>query len=187
MPIEDRIRAGLARNGELSPPPVEKHLDAVRRQHRRRTGTRLLATAAIVALLALVPVAVLRQLGDRAPHPTPQPAATMPGTYQVVVAPGSSFPEAVGTWRVTLTDDGRVRATAPPGFHGTVSTGATYTIRRTRFTTNVFIESPGCQRTSPAIGTYRVRITSSGPDFTRLHDSCDLRAALFGGSWKELP
>lgn len=187
MPVDDRIRAGLSRNAEVPLPPVEHHLDVVVRRHRRRTTARLVAGAAAVAVLGLLPVWSLTTLTDRDPDPARPAPHALAGTYLVVIDDVGAASELRGTWEVTLTKDGLVDLTPPPAYGGTVSDGAAYEVSGATVTTNVFVDLPGCQRDDPAVGVYRVALTASGADFTLLEDTCAARAALFGVRWERLP
>jgi hypothetical protein len=187
MPVDDRIRAGLSRNAELPMPPVEDHLDTVVRRHHRRTAAKLVAGAAAVLVLALIPMWAFRSLDDRAPDPARPSAPTLAGTYRVVIDDAGTASGLRGTWVVTLRTDGRVDVTPPLGFRGQLSSGAAYELSGGTVRTNLFVESTGCQRTDPAVGVYRVTLTRNGADFTTLDDSCPARAVLFGVPWERLP
>jgi hypothetical protein len=187
MSIDDRIRTGLSRNSMVPAPPVEQLLDRVRRTHRRRSGIRLLGVAAAVVLVGLASLALVHALVARRVEPTRPGGPDLPGTYQVVVPQDAAVARMRGTWRVSLTADGRVALTAPPTFRAAFGTGATYDVSGSTLTSNVFIDVPGCQRTSPAVGTYRFVVTEIGLELTRLDDSCRVRTVLFGASWERLP
>ncbi len=186
MLIEDRIRAGLSRNAEVPGPAVEHQLAVVQRRHRRRTVVRLAVAAAVVAILGAVPWAVLTILADRDRQPAQPSPPSLPGSYRVVID-GTATSDLRGTWRVSLARDGGLRLTPPPSYRGAVRTGATYEVSEGKFTTNVFIDSPGCQRTNPSVGVYRVTVTEGGAAFARVHDSCPARVALFQAWWERLP
>jgi hypothetical protein len=187
MPVDDRIRAGLSRNAQVALPPVEEHLATVARRHRRRTVGRFAAGAAAVVLLALVPLWAFTTLGDRDPRPARPSASALAGTYRVVVDGVGEASDLGGTWLVTLTTDGRVDLTPPRTYRGAVSDGASYEVSGAMITTDLFVDSTGCQRMDPAVGTYRVTVNANEAKFTRVNDSCPARAALFGVTWRRLP
>jgi hypothetical protein len=186
MPIEDRIRAGLSRNAEVPVPPVEHHLAEVRRRHRRRLVARLAVAAAVVIIVGTVPLALLTKLADRAQEPARPGPPSLPGTYSVVID-GAAASDLRGTWRVTLAGDGSVTLTPPPTYRGAVTKGATYEMSGAQLTTNVFVDSPGCQRTAPPVGVYHVAVSTDRAVFTPVHDSCPPRLALFRARWERVP
>jgi hypothetical protein len=187
MPVDDRIRAGLSRNAELPLPPVEHHLDTVVRRHRRRTAAKLLIGAVAALVLAVVPWWAVTALQDRSPEPARPNAPTLAGTYRVVIGEARTAPDLRGTWVVTLRTDGRVDVTPPRAYPAQLSAGAAYEQSGATVTTNLFVESPGCQRTDPAVGVYRVTLIGGEAVFTKVDDSCPARAALFGVPWTRLP
>jgi hypothetical protein len=187
MPVDDRIRAGLSRNAELTHPPVEHHLDTVVRRHRRRIAAKLLAGAAAALVLAVLPWWAFTTVHDRDPEPARPSEPTLAGAYRVVIDEARTAPDLRGTWVVTLRTDGRIDVTPPLTYRGKLSGGAAYEQSGATIRTNVFVESPGCQRTDPAVGVYRVTLTGSEAVFTKMEDTCPARAALFGAPWTRLP
>jgi hypothetical protein len=188
MPIDDRLRAGLSANADLLSPPVERHLTAVRRRHQRAVRLRVLAVAAAVALLAVIPWGIVTAVRGRTPDPVaPSTPASLAGSYRVVVEAGGETRSMTGTWTVTLDADGAISLSPPPGFEGPAGDGETYELSGTTFTTNVLIGWPGCQRGTVQVGTYRVAVTDHGAEFTRLEDDCPARIALLGSPWERLP
>jgi hypothetical protein len=186
MSIDDRMRAGLAANAELLPPPVEEHLDAVRRRHRRRTRGRVaLVAAAAVVLAVLAPLGV-RWIVDPGPEPA-KPTPSLAGSYRVVVRGEGPTADMTGAWTVTLGADGRMQVKAPADGLLVADEGLHYQVRGDVLTTNLFLDRVGCQRGDPPVGAYRFAVSGTGASFTTLGDSCEPRLLLFSSTWKRLP
>lgn len=189
MPIDDRIRDGLARNAEVPFPTVERHLGRVQVRRRRRLQARVAALAAsAVAIVALVPWALVAGLAQRGADPAPSPGSGLPGTYRVVVGDAGSSAGVGGTWTVTLGEGGAVVLDPPPGYEGPVGVGESYELSGpAEMTTNLFVGSPGCQRADPPVGVYGFVVADSELRFNRVEDTCPARARLLGEPWERLP
>jgi hypothetical protein len=188
MSIDDRMRAGLAANAELLPPPVEEHLDAVRRRHRHRTrGRVLLAVAASVVLAVAAPLTV-RSIVGTGPEPAePAPSPSLTGSYRVVVRGAGATADMTGSWTVTLGADGQVQLKAPADASLVADEGLHYQVRGDVLTTNLFLDRVGCQRGDPPVGAYEFAVSGTRASFTTLSDVCEPRVLLFSSTWERLP
>ena len=143
MPVDDRLRQGLALNAAHHQSSVETHLAVVLGRGRRRARTqRAVAAAAVVSTLGLVAV-LGHGLGRPGSDDRLVPAAgpLVPALTGVFV---TQLPEDLvssegrplgGRWTVGLEEDGTMTVSAPPSYQGVVS-GA------------LFQASPGVLRTS---------------------------------------
>jgi hypothetical protein len=187
MSIDDRLRAGLTANADATSVAVERNLDTVWHRQRRRARLRAAAAVAAVAVLGAVPWAVVSSLDGRGSGPATPEAPEVVGSYRVAVQAQGETRSMTGTWTVTLDEDGGVTLDAPDSFEGAVGVGEGYAVDGGRLTTNVFLGWPGCQRTTPAVGTYRVEAEATGIRFGLVSDRCAPRIELFGSRWKRLP
>ena len=188
MSIDRRLRSGLQRSAEAIRSDVSGALQAVERRARRQR--RVVAMARLATVAAVTVVAVI--VGTVAVHrlsnvgtdvlPAGQPA----GRY-VVNVPASDLARQhgmEGQWVVILRPDGVLQLTPPAAFTDNPY-GASYQIDGDVLRTNAFISSPGCQRSSDQVGTYRWLRTATELNFTIVADACDARRLLFGGqTWE---
>lgn len=189
MSIDRRLRTGLRHSAEAIRSDVSGALHAVEhraRRHRRVVTTaRLAAAAATTVVVAVVGTMAVHRLRGAGVDVTPAGRPPV-GTY-VVDVPISELAQRqgmAGRWVVTLRSDGVLQLTPPEAFTGNPY-GASYQTDGGLLRTNAFISSPGCQRSTDQIGTYRWVRTASELTFTIVADTCDARRLLFGGqAWE---
>lgn len=143
MPVDDRLRTGLARNAAHHEPAVETHLNVVLGRARRRARMQrvLVATAAVCALglAAALGQGLARPGQDNRLVPAADlPVPTLTGVFATdlpddLVSSGGQ--PLGGRWTLGLQADGTMTVTAPPSYRGVVS-GA------------LFKATPGALRTS---------------------------------------
>jgi hypothetical protein len=189
MSIDRRLRTGLRQSAEAVRSDVSGALHAVEhraRRHRRMVTTaRLVAAAAAAVVLAVVGTVAAQRL--RGSGAEVIPAGPPPvGTYvvDVPISEPAQRQGMVGRWVVTLRPDGVLQLDPPDSFTGNPY-GASYQTDGDLLRTNALISSPGCQRSTDQIGTYRWVRTATELSFTIVADTCDARRLLFGGqAWE---
>lgn len=89
MPVDDRLRIGLAANAEVMSPGVERHLEEVRRRRRRELRLRwagvggAAAAATVAVLLSVAPGGAPGSVDPVDAPPSPAPTATAEGGSRV--------------------------------------------------------------------------------------------------------
>lgn len=187
MSIEQRIRKGLAANAADVLTPVESDLASVLGRRRTRVRVQVGAAVAASAVIVATPWAALTWLGEDSVSPT-EPARDITGSYEADVDAVGRMSDLAGTWTVTLGADGVVEVEPPAGYDGPrAGVGESYRLAGGELTTNLFLGWPGCQRSTPAVGVYRVVETATSLTFEPIDDTCPARARLFDATWEELP
>jgi len=194
MPIERRIRGGLASNAEAVDPDVDGFLSVVRRRGRRRVIARRaaagLAVAAMTAVLFVVGPAAMRAIRDlhhRGPSgpTTPTPAPALSGTFSRTVAPGAAVvgnSHLAGHWTIRIGGGTIEPVSAPAAFTGLLSTFQ-YELRGSEFRTNLFV---GTICLNQPAGIYRWSVSGRTLRFVTVSDPCRARAVMLtSGPWLE--
>jgi hypothetical protein len=185
MSIDRRLRTGLQRSSEAITPNVSAALAAVenRTRHLRRTRViaRLAVAAAVAVVVAIAGLTLLHRLRALGTDVLPAEPSSPVGTYVVDVSTSETAQAEgmVGRWVITLRPDGVMEITSPSSFTGNPY-GASYQTDGDLLRTNAFISSPGCQRSTDQIGTFRWVRTATELRFTVVADTCDTRRVLFG-------
>jgi len=192
MPVERRIRSGLARNADAVDPDVDRFLGVVQRRARRRVIARRVAAGLAVAAAVVVVVVVgpqvmrgVRDLGRPAPagHPTPTPGLS--GTFSRTVGPTDAAIRSnhmAGHWVFRVSGGTIEPVSAPHAFTGLLSTFQ-YQVRGSEFRTNLFV---GDVCLNQPAGTYRWVRSGRTLRFAVVSDPCRARAALLAsGLWQE--
>lgn len=189
MSVEDRIRAGLAREADLVDPSVElAHVELVRRHHRRRrarvsswtVGVATAAAAAFLVVLGLDP------LESDEPTPVAEPSAVQ-GRYVVDVAATAESRSAgvTGRWVFVLEKDGSLQVIPPAEHRGSVS-GAAYEVEGELLRTDALLQEPGCQ-VGEAPVAYRWRVDRDTLWLTPVGDDCPARRIVFASQpWERV-
>jgi hypothetical protein len=188
MSIDDRLRNGLAANGDQVESAVEESLRRVQASHRRRGRVRVgLVAASFVAVAVAAPLA-FRQLSDEGSSEPARPQPTdVTGRYRVDVEGRGETRTMTGAWTVTLGADGSLTTQPPSGYDGpTAGGGETYRMDDGQLVTNAFLSWPGCQRSDPPVGRYRVTTTPSGVAFDLIDDTCPARIQFFESPWEDV-
>lgn len=192
MSIDRRLRTGLQRSSEAIKPNVSAALQAVENRTRRERRTRMIArlavAAAAVVVVATAGPALVHRLRGWGTDVLPAEPRSPVGTYLVDISMSDIAQREgmVGRWVVTLRPDGVIHITPPDSFAGNPY-GASYQTDGDLLRTNAFISSPGCQRSTDQIGTYRWVRTATELSFTIVADNCDARRLLFGDQTWEVP
>jgi hypothetical protein len=187
MSIDDRLRAGLIANADVTGVAVERNLETVWHRNRRRVQLRVAVAVAAAALLGVVPWAVVAALDERGAGPASPETPQVVGSYRVQVRAQGETRTMTGTWTVTFEAGGGLTLDPPDTFDGVVGEGEGYTLDGDRLTTNAFLGWPGCQRTAPPVGAYQVDPDPAEMRFELISDSCGPRIELFGARWERLP
>jgi hypothetical protein len=195
MPVERRIRSGLARNAGSVDPDLDRFLGAVQLRARRRVITRRVAAALVVAAAVAVVIVAGPQAwhavgGLDRPAPVVQPTykpgtPTLSGTFRRTVGPGGAAVRSnhlAGRWTMRLAGGTIDAVSVPSAFTGMLS-AYQYQVHGSEFRTNLFIQDICVNK--PA-GTYRWARSARTLRFTVVSDPCRARAALLtSGPWQE--
>lgn len=196
MSVEERLRRSLTTRADQLLPVVETPLERVLRRYRRRHRFKVASTiaAAVVAVLVAgmgvdaVRTSVTRP-GPAAPTSTAtpfvDPAERLLGEY-VVDAPRTSRGPAdmAGRWTITLSVGG-MTVVGPPAYAFPTS-GGSWEAGASTLRTNIFLASPGCQRTATSSGVYRWTQIGDRLSFTIVEDACAPRRTLFAQPWRRV-
>jgi ferric-dicitrate binding protein FerR (iron transport regulator) len=199
MPIERRIREGAERNAGVLDPDVDRFLDSVVHQTRRRQVIHRSLIAAASAAAAVVAIvlgpSVLDGIGNTGgtvpgsepthsvgPSVTPG-VAFLTGTFTRSIPEGTAVVRAsgiAGTWTIKADANGTVRLLAPGSFAGAKTSRAfdmqADSLRTSAFGSDICVGVPD--------GTYRWTVQSGFLVLTPLSDRCDARVAVLGaGPW----
>ena len=191
MPIDERLRRGLAGLDAIESFPQPDLVDSVlRRGRRRRTVRRITAGIALLCAVAVCTVVVSNALDavrvsrDVLPASPEELLKQLSGTYVVQVAPGKGSVSAydlAGTWTVQLLATGALQMTPPPAFTRSwgAPTGASITVSGGTLRTNAFPSLCG-----GAVATYEWALRDGRLSLDAIRDNCPSRRALFTfGTW----
>jgi hypothetical protein len=189
MNIDERLRDGLEQNVASFTPDVDLALRQVLQRRRPTTPRRPLIGIA-AALVGVVALGAINQLGERGSS-TP-PATVPPNTATAIsgrqfdatvpVAVHDDVAELTGRWRMRFNADATVTINPPQRFRGTVTTPAT--VSGHEIITDLF-SADMCSGHLP--GRYHWSIAPWGDlNLAVLDDSCPARTELlvgFGRTW----
>jgi hypothetical protein len=196
MPVERRLRNGLAHNAGALDPDVGRLFEAARSRARRRVIMR----RAAAGLAAAVAVAAVIVGGPRAVHaigglggPAPpvvsghhRGVGMLSGTFTNTVPPGSTAIRGnhlAGRWTIRLRGDTIEPVTAPPAFTGVLS-AYQFQVRGGTFRTNLFIQDVCANR---PVGVYRWARSGRTLRFAVVSDRCRARVVFFtSGGWRAM-
>lgn len=196
MPVERRLRDGLARNAGALDADAGRFFDGVRRRARRRvimrrTAAGITVAAAVITVVAGGPRAMEAIRGLDRPAPSVQtsqhPAVgILPGRFTRTITPGGAVirdNHMAGRWTIRLRGGAIQPVGAPPAFTG-VRSAYQFQVRGSKFSTNLFIEDVCVNM--PA-GLYRWTLSGRTLRFVVVSDPCRARAAFFtSGTWQAL-
>ena len=196
MPVERRLRSGLAHNAGALDPDVGRFFDAARRRARRRVIMRraaagLVAAAAVAAVIVGGPRAVhaIGGLGGPAPPAVSgrhHGAGMLSGTFTRTVTPGGAAirgDHLAGRWTIRLRGDTIEPVTAPPAFTGVLS-AYQFQVRGATFSTNLFIQDVCANM---PVGVYRWVLSGRTLRFAVVSDRCRARVVFFtSGRWRAM-
>jgi hypothetical protein len=193
MPLDERIRRGLADATEDFEPAVESRLhgavETARRRERARRRIfvmRVAATAAVILLAVVASPTIWRALQGSLPggDPTQTPAPTLSGSYVTTLdgsQPGIAEANLEGRWTVTFGADGILDVMAPDGFTGTRS-GYSFQAADGEIRTDLF-SADVCSTLLP--GTYTWAVRGDALTFVAVDEPCAGRLAFFtAGTWE---
>jgi len=194
MPIDDRLRSGLARNAEHVDPSVERHLATVLTRTRRHTLVLRAAAVTGIAAAAAVTVSVGPDLVEAlradvdvvAPaESTASPAVT--GIFATMIAsdtPGIGTSGVDGRWTIQFESDGTLAVDGPDSYGGILS-AALFEATPGQLRTDVFGQDL-CS--AGGVGTYEWTRSGSTLTFRVLDDACEERVAVFTSvPWQQIP
>jgi hypothetical protein len=188
MPLDDRLRAGLARNAATFEPDEDTAFTLVthpRRSTGRATRTVLIAAAAVAFVVTL---GVLQrpnqpQAPSSAPISTPP---TLTGRYWTIVAESETVPayDIAGRWEIRLDPSGILDVRPPPAYTGVV-TAQLFQSTPEEFRTDLF-GTDLCSGHLP--GMYRWNRNDKTLTFSVVDDLCAARVMILTDRlWTEGP
>ena len=188
------LRRELEREAErfvVAPGLAERVADRRLRKERERR----IVTAAFALLIGiggtLVALHAFHGRGE-VPAATPAPSfGAIAGSYRATLSDGDPAVRRggmAGAYAMELHADGRITMTIPRTFAaasrlGIHPSGYVFRIDGDRFTTNLFVNGPGCS--TQGVGAYRWSRTGSRLRFLPIHDSCpERRTLLSAADWR---
>jgi hypothetical protein len=186
MPLDERIRRGLADATEDFQPAVESRLhgaiETARRRERARHRIfvmRVAATAAVILLAVVASPTIWRALQGSLPgwDPMQTPAPSLSGTYMTTLdgsQPDIAEAELEGRWTVTFGADGILDVVAPDEFTGTRS-GYSFQAADGEIRTDLF-SADVCSTLLP--GTYTWAVQGDALTFVAVDEPCAGRLAF---------
>lgn len=187
MPLDDRLRDGLARNADVFEPDVEVALAMVTRRRPARAVLRggLVAAAIIGFVIALA--MVKRPDVQTGPADVPSISAVqLAGHYETTIianVSGAQY-DISGRWEIRFDPAGILDVRPPPAYVGVLS-AQLFQTTGTELRTDVF-GSDLCSGL-PA-GTYRWERHDLTLRFTSIDEACAARAAILTSQpWTVIP